>query len=647
MSAWHFYHQRPTDPVHNPISGEFFSTEAVGDVAEAVVREGIQNSLDARLSSADGTRERAEIRIFLSGVEGALSSLQTQRWFELLWPHIKIPGNGLRDQPSENESCPFLLFEDFNTSGLTGDTETHEIIEGVTNHFLNFFRAEGHSDKTGKDVGSWGVGKMVFPRASRISSFFGLTIRNDDKKAYLLGRSILRYHRIGSQAYKSDGYFGRKRDDDFMLPITDPDTIREFSDDFRIKRKNESGLSIVVPWYENNDEDGISKDRVLEAVLRGFFYPILMGHLAVSVATPDSEIRLDSDSIFREVELMNGTSAGNMLPIIHLAEWAQTRIATEFKDLSSPSSDAAQTWRSELVTPELSKDIQQDLIEKRRIALRIPMFVHPRSGDVQSSFFNMFLERSEDDNEKPIFIRDELIITDVKSPRVQKIRSLVIVEDNPLATLLRDAETPAHTQWNQETGNFKNKYKFGASAIKFVSKSVSELMRIIRQTEQEADPTITIDYFWIPATAEDVDSIPSDGKESKAKEGGGATKPVQPIPPHAPKRFRIVDLQGGFAIRPGDADAVQPKVIDVVVAYDVRAGNPLRLYNTSDFELENAPIKYIENINGMSVEKIESNHIRLRVEDGSFNFEVTGFDRNRDLYVKANVVEEVDVDQTN
>ena len=29
---WHFYTQRATDPIRNPISGEFFATEAVGNV---------------------------------------------------------------------------------------------------------------------------------------------------------------------------------------------------------------------------------------------------------------------------------------------------------------------------------------------------------------------------------------------------------------------------------------------------------------------------------------------------------------------------------------------------------------------------------------------------------------------------------------
>jgi hypothetical protein len=72
-ASWQFYKQQPTDPIHNPISGEFFSTEAVGDVAESLVREGIQNTLDARQRKEDGSSgQAARTRIFISEKAAAL-----------------------------------------------------------------------------------------------------------------------------------------------------------------------------------------------------------------------------------------------------------------------------------------------------------------------------------------------------------------------------------------------------------------------------------------------------------------------------------------------------------------------------------------------------------------------------------------------
>ena len=643
-TEWQFYLQQPTDPIHNPISGEFFSTEAVGNVTEALIREGIQNTLDARKKKADGSRHPASARIFLSGTEGALSANRARRWFGTLWPHVMASGNGLRNQPAADESCPFLVFEDFGTIGLTGNPQEHQVVDGVANHFLNFYRAEGHSDKGEQDRGSWGVGKTVFPRASRISSYIGLTVRSDDDKHLLLGRSILKYHRINGKSCKSDGYFGvQRQNDNFMLPTDDPGTLAEFCCDFKLKRQNESGLSIAVPWYEINGDDGMTVDKVIAAVLRGFFHPILMGHLAVTIATPEEEIALHADNILRQVESIGGSLALELLPVIKLAEWAQTRMPAEFRSLVAPLNDRAQSWSADLVPPDLVKHIRQSLAARQPVALRVPMSVELRTSGPQPTFFNVFVEYSQEDSEKPVFIRDELIISDVKSPRISQVRSLVIVDDGPLATLLRDAETPAHTQWNQGTSKFKDKYKFGPGVINFVRLSVLELLRIINQAEQQPDPTITIDFFSVPAPPDEEDAVLGRRRRPRQTPGTGPTPPP-PLPPARPHRFRIDKLRGGFSIRSGDPDAALPPIIDIRVAYDVRRGNPLRKYHQSDFDLGHSPIRYDTQMSGVAVKSASGNRMLVAVKQAGFNLDVTGFDPDRDLYVKAEVKEAADVD---
>ena len=142
-AAWQFYLQQATDPIRNPISGEFFSTEAVGNVAEALIREGIQNTLDARKKKADGSRHPAIARIFLADTAGALPSDRARRWFGTLWPHVMAPGNGLRNQPDADEWCSFLVFEDFGTIGLIGNPEAHEVLDGVRESLPQFLPGGG------------------------------------------------------------------------------------------------------------------------------------------------------------------------------------------------------------------------------------------------------------------------------------------------------------------------------------------------------------------------------------------------------------------------------------------------------------------------------------------------------------------------
>ncbi len=637
---WQFYLKQATDTIRNPTAGEFFSTEAVGDVTEALVREGIQNTLDARRKKADGSKQPAHARIFLSEMTGALPASRAQRWFGTLWPHVVAPGNGLRNQPAQDDRCPFLVFEDFGTTGLTGDAEKDDQIEGVTNHFLRFFRGDGLSGSgDDKTIGSWGVGKTVFPRASRISSLFGLTVRSDDDRQLLLGRSILKYHRCNETSYKSDGYFGHSRLDGFMLPTGDPAVLDEFRSDFRIKRQAECGLSIVVPWYEIDGDDGMSRGKVISAVLRGFFYPILMGHLAVTVATPGDEITLDASSIMSKVESIGGSLALELLPLLVLAEWARTRLDSEFQSLLPPVPDKKQKLSPELVPDAVAKQIRQSLAQRQPVALRVPMHVQPRDGEPQATFFNIFLEHSGEDGEKPVFVRDELIIPNVQTPRIPQVRALLIVEDKPLATLLRDAETPAHTQWNQGTSNFKNRYKFGPGAIDFVRLGVSELLRIINQAEQQPDPSITIDFFFIPAEPEDEDTVPA--RRHRAKKKGEQTEVEEiEIKKRTPPRFRIDKMSGGFSIRPGDPESPLPRYIDIRVAYDIRRGNPLKKYHPADFDVGKAPIQFEKD--GADVTKNEGNELQVKVNQREFRLDVTGFDTDRELYVKADAKEAVD-----
>ena len=185
--SWYYRVKAPNEKLRDPIEGEFFSTEAIRSPADALVREAIQNALDARLTDEDGQPEDVlQVRFFLATGPHALSSHQAADWFGGAWEHFHASGNGLREPPNKTEPCPWLVFEDFGTCGLEGDIKQSEPIAKVRNHFYCFFRAEGKSVEGGKKLGRWGVGKYVFPRSSRANAFFGLSVRHDDAKRVLL-----------------------------------------------------------------------------------------------------------------------------------------------------------------------------------------------------------------------------------------------------------------------------------------------------------------------------------------------------------------------------------------------------------------------------------------------------------------------------
>ena len=114
----HFNERRRGYKNREPIIGEFFATDVIRNPAEALVRESVQNTLDA--ASGDGP---VRVRFYLSGAEGALPPSALSRYMTDGWPHFRAEHNELKDQPADDASCPFLAVEDFGTTGLKGDPE--------------------------------------------------------------------------------------------------------------------------------------------------------------------------------------------------------------------------------------------------------------------------------------------------------------------------------------------------------------------------------------------------------------------------------------------------------------------------------------------------------------------------------------------
>lgn len=78
---------------------------------------------------------------------------------------------------------------------------------------------------------------LDFPRSSRIRSFFGVTVRHDDKNRVLVGQSIVRSHHVGEKSFTPDGWFGKKPDrNEASCPVTDQRFINKFAADFRLNQ---------------------------------------------------------------------------------------------------------------------------------------------------------------------------------------------------------------------------------------------------------------------------------------------------------------------------------------------------------------------------------------------------------------------------
>src|SRR5690606_9685875 len=90
----------------------------VRDIANAVVREGIQNSLDA---SQDGRPIRVRIALGEWTPEQAQERLPAYE--DGFREHLDVESVATKipDLPAEQDRFRYLVFEDFGTTGLRGD----------------------------------------------------------------------------------------------------------------------------------------------------------------------------------------------------------------------------------------------------------------------------------------------------------------------------------------------------------------------------------------------------------------------------------------------------------------------------------------------------------------------------------------------
>jgi len=216
--------------------------------------------------------------------------------------------------------------------------------------------------------------------------------------------------------------------------------------------------------------------------------------------------------------------------------------------------------------------LRSELTDGNPIALKLPMSIREKSQSAESSLpteFNIYVTPDDTCSDSCIqFIREGLLISGVRSSRKPGYRALVIIDDGPLAKFLGDAENPSHTEWQKE--NVSAKYSFHDAALKYITHSVSNLIKTLHDDQKTADPTILLDLFSLPA--EDSKTKSSQKKQTE-KPGEITIPPDLEIKGTKPRRYHLQKRENGFVIRQGVPEAELPKTIDIEMAYKARRGN--------------------------------------------------------------------------
>lgn len=612
MSAtWSFNKSTPSDVEQEVTQIEQFDNDDI-DLGNSLVREVIQNSMDARNGSGP-----VEVHFSIQD----LSDLGTRK--------VEMLRDNLNPIQKHLEACKksipidkkvrLLCIEDFNTKGLTGVFDRKD-----GDNFSNFWRVMGKSGKKGEAGGRRGLGKLVFSACSKIRAFYGVTRREDDECLFAMGHVILKTHTVDGTEYKPHGFWhnGRSRNKlELQLPTREDNDLQNLHFISKFKRTEQSGFSIIIPYIRDN----ITSRNLIDNVLENYYFPILSGQLTVRVDTTVINANTFNAVYKKSKNVRLAIPLDFITTVSDLLRSKEQEIRTNTVDIKR--------FPKNLFSKKQIASMKERFRNNEMIHVVLPIMLRENGSNFDyKGEYNLFL-RSLRKNDQPFkfFARGPITLPSERRRFNGSCHAGMIAKsDDVVASFLGDAENPSHTQWNSNAELLKERWQSPQRPLKVIRDSLQELYNLVAKQEESKNNDILSKFFSLPKKISG--PRPVDPEDGSGGEGGSTN--------FVPTGLEIKPSKNGFILQPdhknrGEKD---PKRLRVEMAYDRVGGNALGHYSKLDFDLHDKDTIDIDYANG-DVKIDESNVLEMKVNSSDFSLHVRLKDLNRDLFVKASVLE--------
>lgn len=583
------------DPIHD----NFFVQDSA-NLAESLVRETLQNSLDAQIDEATQVR----VRFALNDVPDVKHEI-FKGFMAELYPHLEA------SKPLLGKACraatpQFLVIEDFGTKGLMGDTVSNR---DTKSGFSNFWRHVGKTEKGSGRGGAFGIGKVVVPMSSSACAFFGVTIRHegpDSGVPLLMGQSMLPQRSVNGKEYEPFVLYGQKSaPGKAVLPMRDNqcDLLAKLAG---LTREKESGTSIAIPFPSSK----VEWEQVFIAVMKHYYQPILSGDLVVEYVKESggAPVLIDKAGL-----LLNASKVSSDFPHqVKFVEESITKPDSEFISI------AGNQGNHELTATRFTEDELQGLRKRysdgNLLCFKLQVFVRPKSGEAGFYSLKLFIRKAPDGIEgADLYVRGGISVysnATFKGQRASFALELV-QEKNHLGELLRLSEGPAHNQWYISSPRAAEAFADSGSAIRLCRTALTKLHDILCVGQEKEDASALASFFPF--------GMPELPKKS------------------AP--FKLTTNNNGEVFVRKSNEQGAPPVVGIPFSVKIRyekVGRG-RGYSRSDFMLGDKPgeIK-VHTKNASFSYDASGNSVTLTPSAEDFELKIGPFDLNRNLDVRAN-----------
>ncbi len=481
---WHFS-QQLSDQVENEVTQrDQFNNDNV-DISETIVREAVQNSLDAAVD------DLCQVKVIFRWVDkkSGLDPDFFRSLFDEQKKHAKAAGIEV-DRLDFNDPKA-LVIEDFGTCGLTGSINSKDSC-----NFSDFWRRHGKSHKTGKSRGRWGLGKLVYSITSQIGAFFGATYRSGDKdQVYLMGQTVLNLRKVDGKEYPPHAFFAdvENEDDVFKripVPIQDPQLVNQFVEQFELKRSGEPGLSIVIPFPNPH----FKLPKMINVSIGNYFYPLITGQLILQF----NDIEINRDNV-REMAKEYAEDQFDQIDVLFdFIEEVYQAEKGDLLELKPSWLDKQKLDEVDYFDSETLQAIRKSFSNGELVGLSLPVTLKPRDDKKLSSNFSVYIKRPVDLTKgTDLYIRGGLMLSAESKFKARCALGAMIVEDEAVCAFLGDAENPAHTKWTTNTEKLQKNYRNPNSTVTAIKKSVIQIYDLLAEVSEEEDQDALLDFFGV------------------------------------------------------------------------------------------------------------------------------------------------------
>lgn len=420
----------------------------------SLVRESIQNSLDAVLDKSQPVLMRYEFReikfedyphLFEIGshIKGCIDYYpKNKNAKDIYTPMLK-----LLDGCKRGDSLKYIRVSDFNTKGMKYSEETDS-------PFYAFVRSAGVSAKENTTAGgSFGFGKAAYFLMSPISTIL-VSSYTDNDETYFEGVSSLCTHLYNGVKKMSVGYY----DDSEGKPVSSPDDIPS------VFRRSEPGTDINILGYDFYFKDDIKKEMT-EAVLRNFWMSIYNNRL---------EVKIGGDI------LINKDNLSNMMMLYFPEEEDKTRKSGY--DNPRPYYDAV------------------------RLCETSDRYVKYETNLSLIGHTTFYVNKFKGVSDKIAYVRDlQMLVFSKKNKTNYGFNAVFYCDDEKGNEILRMLENPAHDEWSAVNWPMKTQKGYAKQVLKEIEDYKNECLATLFESNNKAAIDIKglEQFLYIPTSLDD------------------------------------------------------------------------------------------------------------------------------------------------